>query len=478
MSRVLFIICLLPVWFLSCSEAAKVSDHENGDKIELDHPLPEEKVKANVVKLRQSTLPERDDEFRIPNLGDGMDYYKQKETIYPLVDILIVIDNSGSMGEEQAKLADKMQALITELTYVDWQINVITTDSPCPTKDYLPLKSSAADPDVKKKFKDAIQIGTDGNSTERPLLMAKMHLSGQPLTGKNCEITPWLRKEASLVLFFLTDEDEITSDSSSPSKENADSIIKFLTDDPVDQGMGKVIGKTVKLYSIHSLPEKPCSSAGGVPSLVLADLIKKTDGYAGDICASDYSGMLSTISEDIANLFRVAIELMFIPAKGTAFALLDGETYDPNFWKIEGSYFILLNALAENQELYIYYKKGVTNDLVLLSKDVAPIEVKVFRGEPGEEPVEVDTSEYTYFPAQKQVHFFTALTPGLVVNIKYKNAAELRTDFDFPVLESAEDIYCYDEDDNLIPHTYYPRDNVILFDKAPKESSVVTCLFP
>ncbi len=47
-----------------------------------------------------------------------------------IVDVLIVVDNSGSMVEEQAKLASNFQAFIQafEDIDVDWQIGVVTTD--------------------------------------------------------------------------------------------------------------------------------------------------------------------------------------------------------------------------------------------------------------------------------------------------------------------------------------------------------------
>ena len=49
------------------------------------------------------------------------------------VDILFVIDNSGSMGEEQAKLANSIEALVSTLdgaaAPVDYRIGVTTTDS-------------------------------------------------------------------------------------------------------------------------------------------------------------------------------------------------------------------------------------------------------------------------------------------------------------------------------------------------------------
>ncbi len=74
----------------------------------------------------------------LPLLGSCTEYSYTSETAVDVfqqnrrnvVDVLIVVDNSGSMIEEQTKLANNFQAFIQTFSDidVDWQIGVITTD--------------------------------------------------------------------------------------------------------------------------------------------------------------------------------------------------------------------------------------------------------------------------------------------------------------------------------------------------------------
>ncbi len=44
------------------------------------------------------------------------------------VDILFVVDNSGSMYEEQGRLSTALASFITSIGAIDWQIGITTTD--------------------------------------------------------------------------------------------------------------------------------------------------------------------------------------------------------------------------------------------------------------------------------------------------------------------------------------------------------------
>jgi hypothetical protein len=74
----------------------------------------------------------------LPLLGSCTEYSYSSQTAVDvfqqnrrnIVDVLLVVDNSGSMVEEQAKLATNFQAFIQTFDDidVDWQLGVITTD--------------------------------------------------------------------------------------------------------------------------------------------------------------------------------------------------------------------------------------------------------------------------------------------------------------------------------------------------------------
>lgn len=93
------------------------------------------------VTLQQITRKLHKQEFTTEILEQFKDTLDEGKLSPPVIDILLVIDNSGSMSVPQAKLSEKLEFLLEFIKQMNWQINVITTDNPCPTTPDLPLKS-------------------------------------------------------------------------------------------------------------------------------------------------------------------------------------------------------------------------------------------------------------------------------------------------------------------------------------------------
>ncbi len=76
------------------------------------------------------------------------------------LDILLVVDNSGSMLDEQENLAGKLDRLLEEVKDSDWQIAITTTDArDCVAKIITPTN--------KDKFAATVRgLGTDGSGDE------------------------------------------------------------------------------------------------------------------------------------------------------------------------------------------------------------------------------------------------------------------------------------------------------------------------
>lgn len=76
------------------------------------------------------------------------------------LDILLVVDNSGSMLDEQENLAGKLDRLLEEVKNSDWQIAITTTDSrDCVNKIITPAN--------KDEFAATVRgLGTDGSGDE------------------------------------------------------------------------------------------------------------------------------------------------------------------------------------------------------------------------------------------------------------------------------------------------------------------------
>ncbi len=158
------------------------------------------------------------------------------------IDLLFVIDDSGSMSEEQANLTtnfSKFADIIKNYRNVDdkpvdFRIGVTTTgrdmsfvldpNPPFPIPGIPPfpkqtfnesgdngiLKQPSGggprwltgdDASLSSKFSDLASVGTTGPSTEMPLLMTRWALQAPENNG-------FLREDALLGIIYLTDEDD------------------------------------------------------------------------------------------------------------------------------------------------------------------------------------------------------------------------------------------------------------------------------
>lgn len=156
------------------------------------------------------------------------------------VDLLFVIDNSGSMGQEQANLIANFPMFITVLdaSGLDYRVAVTTT-----ARDYhynmtLPIGGSIAqstgagddgrmlqpascamtkrwidkgDPTPAQTFSCVANVGTGGNSDEMPLGAMRDAFEDRMMDNTNAGFR---RSDALLGVVFLTDEEDCSYESS------------------------------------------------------------------------------------------------------------------------------------------------------------------------------------------------------------------------------------------------------------------------
>src|SRR5262249_33641528 len=136
----------------------------------------------------------------------------------PKADILLVIDSSGSMGDEQASMAANFGSFIkyANAAKVDYHIAVTTTDMDAggpqgkfvfgaghPEKIITP--SLGTDIEVENRFKAKVNVGTNGSGPEMEFEPAYRALTA-PLV--NADNAGFLRNEAGLAIVVVTDEVE------------------------------------------------------------------------------------------------------------------------------------------------------------------------------------------------------------------------------------------------------------------------------
>jgi hypothetical protein len=159
-------------------------------------------------------------------------------------DILFVIDNSGSMAEEQQAIATELPAFVAELRQgggvaQDFRVGVITTSvyrrsliagreeyreypneggrlRPVPTTSGEPSAErfiEASDPELLSKFSRLVVQGTSGSGQESPFEAVRLAV-GSSLAGTSLEQGGnggFLRDGARLLVVVVTDEEDCSS---------------------------------------------------------------------------------------------------------------------------------------------------------------------------------------------------------------------------------------------------------------------------
>jgi hypothetical protein len=256
------------------------------------------------------------------------------------VDILFVVDNSGSMTDEQIKLGPALASFLTSLARIDWQIGITTTDvsnGPHGVKGTLvPFKGTSTRilnknvPNYAAAFSSTVVrdelVGCSGStcpsSDERPLEAIVMAVN-----KRNTENSGFFRSGADLATVILSDEDEgSTGTGTSPATVLANVVAAFGT--KTYTGFGIVIkpGDTACYNSQTSSVGQYGTYASGLALL--------TQGLLGSICDADYGPALASIGQRVREMVK-SITLRMMPNPDTLQIRI--RPFDPNLtWTIEG----------------------------------------------------------------------------------------------------------------------------------------------
>lgn len=311
----------------------------------------------------------------VPLAGEGVTYSRTvdrfEQSTGREVDVLFVVDNSGSMSEEQSNLSRNFGSFIAEARTwdIDFQIGIVTTQTedsvPDPTgPDRQPgelLGSTRiitpATPSYEAVFSRQVEVGTEdttASSTERGLEAAQLALSdplitdfGTPCTSDADCTAPYLcvaaaagspracggynrtflREDASLEIVFVSDEED-------SSRAELSFYVDFL--------------KSIKGFRNASLmhasaivgPSGGCSSGSGTADAGnrYLDVAAQTGGLVGSICDANFSSTLAAIGDRAFGvrvqffLTRAAdastVQVFDVPCSGTTRTPRTGWTFD------------------------------------------------------------------------------------------------------------------------------------------------------
>ncbi len=201
------------------------------------------------------------------------------------VDILWVVDDSGSMGNEQEALAKNFDAFIGEFIQkkVDFKMAVVTTDATVKhngkivgNSDQLLTAAKAADDEVKfmNDFKSIVNVGVKGSGAEKGLQTSEAFLKNNAAN--------FLRDDAFLVIVVLSDEEE-------QSTKSVDEYVNYFRSLKSNPGMMKFYSivttelSAIKGETIGSRYIEASQKTGGVYSSIKQDFYSTLTHMGGRI---------------------------------------------------------------------------------------------------------------------------------------------------------------------------------------------------
>ncbi len=240
------------------------------------------------------------------------------------VDFLFVIDNSGSMSEEQANLVTSFPGFISAIqgsldTVEEYNVGVITTDAysqntavpGCVVLGGLVTRTGGTsssnmvcgpydaganymtqEDDLATSFACAAQVGISGNGIERPMqaMLDAIDPVG-PLAQPGACNEGFMREDALLVLVIITDEYDGMGD---PEAGPSPGTPMDWYDEVVLAKAG--IPENVVVVSLVNSAGGPCPPASlvfdGVNIVDFTNMFG-TNGLVGGVCELDYSPVFS-----------------------------------------------------------------------------------------------------------------------------------------------------------------------------------------
>lgn len=273
------------------------------------------------------------------------DTYRQDAQ--PKVDVLLVVDDSGSMYDKQQALAQNFQSFIQFAVnqQVDYHIAVTTTTTaadgysscavngdpnqgsiaPCglfaPSDQSRPRVLTSTTPNLEQIFGQNVNVGTNGSGTEMGFEGAYKALSAPNITGPNAG---FLRDEANLAIV-------VVSDASDQSPQPYDFYKNFFLN---IKGFSRANAFSFSAVSSMDPNGNPPPTSWGctydgtnVYPNPYAQMAQDTNGIAQEICVDDWATSLRQLGQSAFG-YRTRFFLSETPDLNYSIdVLIDGVSY-------------------------------------------------------------------------------------------------------------------------------------------------------
>jgi len=210
------------------------------------------------------------------------------------VDILLVVDDSCSMSDEQIKLGEGFDRFVEffDVADVDYHIGIITTDMDAYVRSGK-LVGSGSDriidrntEDADDVFRENVNVGTAGWGFEKGLDSAAAAFSNTLLDGHN---EGFLRDDALLSIIFVSDEEDI-------SEYGVNSYVNFWRG--LKDEFARDAFNASALIGVDPDTGEPgtCgnpNNPNAVGGFRYHDVVTQTGGVVGSICDDDFSDVVN-----------------------------------------------------------------------------------------------------------------------------------------------------------------------------------------
>jgi hypothetical protein len=229
------------------------------------------------------------------------------------LDIIWIIDNSGSMNDEQDALGNNFSAFIDDFIQkdVDFKMAITTTDTSSNSKKgrmvygsdskLTSAKAKANQNQFKEDFKALVQVGTSGSGKEKGLEASEGFLEKYGQT--------FLRNDAYLAVVIISDEED-------QSLKAVADYTNYLKSFKTNPGL-------IKTYSIVDVTNSNCCQYGVTTgSARYKEASSLTAGIVADI-QNDFYQVLSDMGGNLISLID-SFALAHDPLPGSLKVFVDG----------------------------------------------------------------------------------------------------------------------------------------------------------
>jgi len=239
----------------------------------------------------------------------------------PKVDVLWVVDNTGSMAAEQAALAVSFERFVEAMdeAALAYQLGVVTTEVDAVGAGELlgnPWIITPESEDASVAFADAVSVGTDGAGAEAGLAAMMLALD-EPL--RSTSNRGFRRDDAALHVIVVSDDDD-DSDASvvHPTPEPVSAAVDFLDAEAEATGLPAFFSAVV------------CDEVGGCTCQGGAiygerymDVADATGGVVSSICEGDLGAVVAALGE-LSITYPDTFPLQSVPTDGDVVVDVDG----------------------------------------------------------------------------------------------------------------------------------------------------------